>query len=253
MSREQSVMRTNLLPGLVDTLRNNRTRQLNRIRLFELGLVFQQEDTRLRQPERLAGLLWGRRHDEGWQSGTEGVDFFDAKGVVDALVEWRGQTDVGYAPSASKVLHPGLSAAVTISGRNAGYIGRLHPEIEARLEIEGVYVFELDAEIVLERPRRKYTAVSRFPSVRRDLAVVVDRKIPAAEIERCVRQVLDKTFVEFRLFDVYEGKSIDSNEKSLAIGLTFQSQTATLTDDEVNAYATAVMVGLTEEFDARLR
>ena len=253
MSREQSVMRTNLLPGLVDTLKNNRTRQLNRIRLFELGLVFQQEEARLHQPERLAGLLWGRRHDEGWQSGSEGVDFFDVKGVVDALVEWSGQTDVGYVPSASKVLHPGLSAAVTISGRNAGYIGRLHPEIEARLEVEGVYVFELDAGIVLERPLRKYTAVSRFPSVRRDLAVVVDRKIPAADIERCVRQVLDQTFVEFRLFDVYEGKSIDSNEKSLAIGLTFQSQTATLTDDEVNAYATAVMAGLIEEFGARLR
>ena len=252
MSSEQSVMRTNMLPGLVDALQNNQARQQDRIRLFELGLVFQPADGALDQPQRLGGLIWGRRQEEAWHSDGEKVDFFDLKGLVDALFSWAG-LEVSYEASEESVLHPGQRANVVVDGEVVGYLGRLHPEIESRLDLEGAYVFELDGACVQARSRRSFAGVSRFPSVRRDIAVLVPSNVSAADIENSARSAAGELLVEFRLFDVYAGKGIDSNEKSVAIGLTFQSQTATLTDDEVNESATAVLSALTEAHGARQR
>lgn len=253
MSREQSAMRTNMFPGLVDALKQNRARQLSRVALFELGLVFRQGEQDIEQPQKLGGLLWGQRAPESWHARHDATDFFDLKGVVDSLCEWAGHKRVDYEPVASRILHPGQSARLKIDGQSAGLLGRLHPEIEAELELDGVFVFELDAGRVLARPRRQYARVSKFPTVRRDLAVVIPRSVNAADIEASARKAAGVHLVEFRLFDVYEGKGIDSNEKSLAIGLTYQSQTATLTDDEVATSAGAVMATLAEMFGARQR
>ena len=252
MSSEQSVMRTNMLPGLVDALQNNQARQQDRIRLFELGLVFQPADGALDQPQRLGGLIWGRRQEEAWHSDGEKVDFFDLKGLVDALFSWAGLA-VSYEASEESVLHPGQRANVVVDGDVVGCLGRLHPEIESRLDLEGAYVFELDGACVQARSRRSFAGVSRFPSVRRDIAVLVPSNVSAADIENTARGAAGELLVDFRLFDVYAGKGIDSNEKSVAIGLTFQSQTATLTDDEVNESATAVLSALTEAHGARQR
>ena len=253
MSGEQSVMRTNMLPGMVDALRANTVRQQDRVAIFELGLVFEPSNEGLRQPRRLAGLLWGRRNDESWHTVNDGVDFYDVKGLVDGLCEWAGLEDVTFSAAEHVVLHPGQSARVSIGEQNLGFIGRLHPKIESDLELDGVYVFELDADKILARPRRSHASVSRFPSVRRDVAVLLPRSVPAFEIEKVVRGAAGKNLTEFRLFDVYEGKGIDSNEKSVAIGLTFQSQTATLTDEAVASAAGAVVDALADELGARQR
>lgn len=253
MSREQSVMRTNLLPGLIDALRANTVRQQDRVAIFELGLVFQPGNDGLRQPRKLGGLLWGRRYAESWHTSNDEVDFYDAKGLVDGLCEWAGWTDVSFSVAEHKALHPGQSANVSVGGQNLGFFGRLHPKIASELELEGVYVFELDAEKILARPRRSYSSVSRFPSVRRDVAVLLPRAVPGAQIEQVARGAAGENLTEFRLFDVYEGKGIDSNEKSVAIGLTFQSQTATLTDEAVASAAGAVVAALADELGARQR
>ena len=253
MSGEQSVMRTNMLPGMVDALRANTVRQQDRVAIFELGLVFEPSNEGLRQPRRLAGLLWGRRNDESWHTVNDGVDFYDVKGLVDGLCEWAGLEDVTFSAAEHVVLHPGQSARVSIGEQNLGFIGRLHPKIESDLELDGVYVFELDADKILARPRRSHASVSRFPSVRRDVAVLLPRSVPAFEIEKVVRGAAGKNLTEFRLFDVYEGKGIDSNEKSVAIGLTFQSQTATLTDEAVGTAAGVVVDALAEGLGARQR
>ncbi len=205
------------------------------------------------QPQKLGGLLWGQRASESWHASNEATDFFDLKGIVDSLCEWAGHKAVTYESVDSRILHPGQSAVLKIDGQDAGVLGRLHPEIEAKLELDGVFVFELDAHLVLARPRRQYAGISKFPTVRRDLAVVIPRSVNAADIEERARKAAGEYLVEFRLFDVYEGKGIDSNEKSLAIGLTYQSQTATLTDDEVATSAGAVMAALTDAFGARQR
>ncbi len=253
MSSEQSVMRTNLMPGLVGALQGNVARQQDRVRLFEVGLVFRDDGGALSQPQVVGGLLWGRRVAESWLDDGEQTDFFDAKGVVDGMLAWAGLSDVTYAPCTDPQFHPGQSAIVSAGADVIGRVGRLHPEVESRLETEGVFVFELNAAKVLAAPRRTHGEISRFPSVRRDLAIVVDRSVTAEAVESTVRKTLGEILVEFTLFDVYAGKGIDSNEKSLAVGLTLQSQTATLTEEEISGYSAQVVSALQADLGGRLR
>ena len=254
MSSEQSVMRTNLLAGLVAAARSNATRQQDRVRLFELGLVFRPGAAGLEQTQKLGGVLWGQRHAQSWHTASQMVDFFDVKGLVESLATWSGiAAQLQWQPAQQSTLHPGQSAQIMLDGRVTGFVGRLHPELEARLELDNVFVFELDAEMIMHRPRRVYAGVSRFPSVRRDLALVVDQSVSAAKIEEIVRQNAPDSLVNFRLFDVYEGKGIDSNEKSVAVGLTFQSQTATLTESEVAEFTDTIVSALASAVGARLR
>ena len=253
MSSEQSVMRTNLLPGLIHAAQSNRARQQDAMKLFELGLVFQPGVGGLVQTSWLGGLLWGRRELESWHGGDGQVDFFDVKGEVDALLAWAGHEDVKFTPAQDRVLHPGQNADIWVNGERVGRVGRLHPEVESRLEFVGVYVFEIRATTALVRPLRRHVGVSKFPSVRRDLAVVVGQDVASQDVNKVVKEVLGEILVDFTLFDVYEGKGVDSTEKSLGIGLTLQSQTATLTEQEISEYAQSALNELEGKFGARLR
>lgn len=253
MSSEQSVMRTNMLPGLIDAALSNQARQQDSAKIFELGLTFVPGSDGLQQTMTLGGLMWGRRYAEAWHADNAAVDFYDVKGVVDGLLQWAGLSAVAFERATDPVLHPGQSAQLLHDGAVFGRIGRLHPEIESRLEITGVYLFEIDAALALKHPRRIFGGISRYPSVRRDFAVVVKKSVSAAEIESVVRKAVGDILVDFRLFDVYEGKGIDSNEKSLALGLTLQSQDATLTEEEIGHYAQTAVSALESAVNARLR
>ena len=253
MSSEQSVMRTNLLPGLVNALRLNLSRQQERVRLFEVGLAFI-PGAPIRQQNRVAGVLCGARAPQSWAQVSEMVDFFDIKGLVERLFEWSGNDDVAYVPHQDPVMHPGQSAAVQVRGVFAGRFGRLHPEIESRLDLaRPVYFFELDGGLLRERGQRRHRGISRYPSVRRDLALVVPQVVAAAQVEALIRETLGKVLVDFRIFDVYQGKGIDSTEKSLAVGLTLQDASATLTDDQIGRYTKDVLAALEHGLGARLR
>ncbi len=252
MSSEQSVMRTNLLCGLVETLRVNLTRQQDRVRLFETGLCFLPGDP-VSQELRVAAVCCGLRAPANWAQPAEPVDFFDIKGAVERLLEWTGQT-AAFAPLRDPVLHPGQSAEILVGGARVGRLGRLHPEVEAILDItKPVYLFEIQGETLLSRVVPSHRGISRFPSVRRDLALLVERDVPAAAVEATVRQSLGDMLVEFTLFDVYEGKGIDSNEKSLAVGLTLQDASATLTEERIARYTADVLAALERAVGARLR
>ena len=253
VSSEHEVMRTSLLPGLVTALGNNLSRQAARVRLFETGQCFRKEGDDLAQLTLCGGILFGPRETEGWTHDREHVDFFDVKGDVERLFALGGLR-VGYAKATDPVLHPGQSAVVLVEGEVAGRFGRLHPEVETVLELPGgVFVFELEGDAVLARRRRRHGFVSRQPSVRRDLALVVDREIPAASIESIVRARLGEMLAEFSFFDVYGGEGIDSNKKSVAIGLTFQHRSRTLTDTEIAQHLTDTLLDLTRRLGVRLR
>ncbi|MCY3838945.1 MAG: phenylalanine--tRNA ligase subunit beta [Gammaproteobacteria bacterium] len=253
VSSEHAVMRTSLLPGLVTALRNNLSRQAARVRLFETGQCFRKDADDLAQTTLCGGILFGPREREGWAHDRDRVDFFDVKGDVERLFALGGLT-VGYVKAADPVLHPGQSAVVLVEGEPAGRFGRLHPEVETVLELpSGVFVFELEGDAVLARRRRRHGFVSRQPSVRRDLAVVVDREISAASIESIVRARLGKILAEFTFFDVYWGEGIDSNKKSVAIGLTFQHPSRTLTDTEIARHLDDTLLDLTRRLGVRLR
>ena len=252
MSRDQSVMRTNLLPGLVTALATNLARQQPRVRLFEFGQCFPHA-MKMEQAVRLGGIVWGARAPESWSARPEPVDFFDVKGDVERVLE-IGDKPFSFEKADDPVLHPGLSAVVLIENRVIGRLGRLHPEIEQTLEVDGeVFVFELDGAVLTQRRERSHRAISVFPSVRRDLALVVDAAIPAAALESAVRKILGEVLVEFRLFDVYHGKGIDSNAKSLGLGLTLQHASRTLTEADINQYMEDTVASLEREFGAHLR
>ena len=253
VSSEHAVMRTSLIPGLVSALGNNLSRQAARVRLFETGQCFRKEGDDLAPLTLCAGILFGPRETEGWAHDREPVDFFDVKGDVERLFALGGLA-VSYAKAADPVLHPGQSALVLVEGEPAGRFGRLHPEVESVLELpSGVFVFELEGDAVLARRRRRHGSVSRQPSVRRDLALVVDREVPAARIESIVRARLAEILAEFTIFDVYGGEGIDYNKKSVAIGLTFQHRSRTLTDTEIAQHLDDTLVDLKRKLGVRLR
>jgi len=253
MSQDMSMMRTTLLPGLLKTLIANASRQQTRVRLFELGRCFPTRGE-LTQPIMLGGLLWGSRLPENWANDQAMTDFFDLKGDVERVLEHSGCTNVVYRGADDPVFHPGQSAAVWDGDLQLGRLGRLHPELEHRLDLKGpVYLFEFDAQYVLARRHAGHQPISRFPSVRRDVSLVLDADIPASAVQRSVERVLGHALGDFRLFDVYHGEGIDSHKKSIAIGLTLQDQSRTLTDTDINALMDAAVSALETDLGARRR
>ena len=256
MSVEQSVMRTSLLPGLVGALRTNLTRRQNRVRLFELGQCFPRGAGTAPEASmvlRVGGVACGPRFPESWAADGDETDFHDVKGDIERLLEVGGRPR-GIERSAHRALHPGQSAAVFLEERHVGIFGRLHPEVEAALELATpVFVFEFDADALAEQRARRHQNIPKFPRVRRDLAIVVDRTVPAAAVESAVRDVLGEVLTGFALFDVYRGKGIDSNEKSLGLGLTLQHPSRTLAEEDINRCIDDTLQRLKTDFGARLR
>jgi phenylalanyl-tRNA synthetase beta chain len=252
MSSEQSVMRTTMLPGLVQVAKNNSLRQQTSGRAFEVGLVFVPEQDELVQRSMIAGVLWGDREAEGWYQTNSPIDFFDAKGVVEALCEWTGQP-ASFRPLDDTALHPGQSAEVVINDHVVGRVGLLHPLLQKQFDAPPAFVFELMSDAMLAKAPRRHQSISKFPQVRRDLAVVVQHDVPAAALLRSVRNAVGENLVDVRLFDVYVGEGIDSNEKSLAISLTLQSQTTTLSEEEINALGDSALQAMVTDHAARQR
>ena len=203
----------------------------------------------------IGAVLWGRRHAESWNLADEGVDFFDLKGDVERLISWTGRS--GYSLRAAVKIRSciqGNQRRFWRPVKPVGRLGRLHPEIEQHLDITGeVYVLEVLADAVLSHARRRHGVVSRYPSVRRDLAIVVPEAVPAAQIVQILSETLEEVLVDLRLFDVYQGKGIDSTEKSLGVGLTLQKASATLTEEEIGPYMQSAIEALASQAGARLR
>ena len=253
MSQDQSVMRTNLLPGLLAAAAANAARQQTRLRLFEMGRCFSRGNS-LSQRWMLGAVLWGERWPESWAQSYERFDFFDAKGDVERVFALTRVTDVAFRPFDDPVLHPGQAASIHRNDERVGRLGRLHPEIEHRLDLRaGVLLFEVDVERMLAGDPTRYTPVSRFPSVRRDLSLTLPAAVPAFEIERVVRGAAGESLDEFRIFDVYGGEGVDSHEKRIAVGLTFRDASRTLTDPDINGLINAAVGALEKELGARLR
>jgi phenylalanyl-tRNA synthetase beta chain len=259
IASDMSVMRTTLWAGLLNTAIHNLNRQQNRIRLFETGLRFLADEQAgvqgLVQEPSLAMLITGRRYPESWNGGSETVDFYDLKGDFEAIVGLaRMAAAIEFVRGSNPALHPGQCAEIRRDGRVVGFMGALHPDVQRQLDIEQpVYLLEVALSALADAPLPKFTELSRFPAVRRDLALVVDKAVLVADILLVVRQVTGEILRDLTLFDVYEGKGIDPERKSLALGLTFQDSSRTLNENEVNAAIASVLGALAERFGATLR
>lgn len=255
ISSDMSVMRTTLWAGLLGAARYNSKRQQQRLRLFESGLRFIPTAEGLQQEPSLALLLSGRREPESWASGQEAVDFHDLKGDVEALLQFAGIADeCHFIPAAHAALHPGQCAAIYRGDRCTGYLGQLHPRLQRQLELpQPVFLAEMTLDSFCNAVVPTFQELSRFPEVRRDLALLVPRELLAQTVLDAVRKAAGETLQDLRLFDIYEGKGIDPQRKSIALGLTFRHSSRTLKDGEVNAAMEAVIGHLASEYGATLR
>lgn len=255
ISADMAAMRTSLLPGLVTALCKNLNRQQSRVRLFESGLRFIPSDSGVVQEAVLAGVIYGDRLPEGWSNTAEAVDFFDLKGDIESLLSLTGRTDVfAIRAGAHPALHPGQTGVLHHDGEAKGVIGALHPAIQQQLDIpKSVFLFEVQLSALLEARIPAFNALSRFPEVRRDLALLTDRSLPVEKLLEAVKSQAGESLVDLKVFDVYTGKGIDTHRKSIALGLTFQHSSRTLAEDEINASIEAVTRHLEENFAITLR
>jgi phenylalanyl-tRNA synthetase beta chain len=255
LSADLAVMRTALLPGLVEALRHNLNRQQDRVRLFETGLVFRQVGGELTQLPHVAGAACGRAAQESWATDKRELDFYDVKADVESALALAGhRSNVGFRQLASAHLHPGQSAEILLDGKAAGQIGGLHPRLLKALDLDcDVYVFELDLAALSTGQVPRARVLSRFPSLRRDIAVVLPVEVSYAAVEACVRGALGPQLAEVVVFDQYLGANLGSGAKSLAIGLILQDDSRTLTDEDADRSMAQALAALERECQARLR
>ncbi len=255
LSAELAVMRTSLWPGLLAAYAHNANRQAARVRLFETGLRFVDDGSGLRQDAQLAGLIAGPRSPEQWSSPAQPVDFFDLKADVEALLAITGCADrFSFEPAEHPALHPGQSARLLRAGQPVGWLGRLHPGLEAELKIASPLLFEIELAALTARRVPGYAEVSRFPAVRRDIAVVLPQQVAAADILATARAACAQAPVQdVLLFDVYQGQGVPDGYKSVALGITLSATERTLTDSDVEPLIAHLLRALAQAHQAQLR
>ncbi len=255
ISSDMSIMRTSLWPGLIQTTQYNRSRQQERVRIFESGLRFIQEADAIRQEPMLAGLVIGPAAPEQWGGAERTVDFYDLKADLEAILALTGCAEAfSFEAAPHPSLHPGQSARIMRNEAAVGWIGMLHPELEHKLDLGGrAFLFEIALNEQLTGKIPAFTPLSKFPSIRRDIALVVDRELEYGAIEACIRRAAPEILREIVLFDVYTGEKIDSGRKSVALGLILQETSHTLTDPEVESAVERILLALKEELNAQLR
>ena len=255
ISSEMAEMRTSLWPGLLAAVQHNVRRQKSRLRFFEHGLRFYSRDGEIHQDMMLAGVITGSRFPEHWDGKGEPVDFFDMKGDVDALLSLTGTArEFTFVATEHPALHPGQSAEVRHGKRSVGWAGRIHPLLAGQLDLNpDSFVFELEYAALESGQLAQFRPISRFPSIRRDLAVLVDNTLSVADLQVAVEQVAGDLLQELLIFDVYRGKGIETGRKSIAFGLILQDYSRTLTEQDVEGVVTQVTDQLGKEFGATLR
>lgn len=253
ISAEMSVMRSSLIPGLLDALQRNINRQQPRVRLFESGLRFIPSVDGLQQIPGIAAIAFGPRESVNWTATKDEVNFYDIKGDLESLLALAGR-QVAFRAAKHEAMHPGQCAEVIVDGEVAGTIGALHPQLLKSVGItKSVFAFELTLEKVISATVPAFTPLSKFPEVSRDLAILVDKGASAAELANEIRANAGDYLKHLKVFDVYSGEGIDPKRKSLAFSLTFQHPSRTLNEEEINTLVAEIIKRLEEGFDASLR
>ena len=255
IASDMSVMRTGLWPGMVKTLLHNLNRQQDRVRIFESGLRFIQNAGATQQDTVIGGLVYGAVEPEQWGAQKRAAEFFDVKADVVQILQLAGAVPgFDFTRAEHPALHPGRSAAITRAGQRVGWIGELHPSVVQQLDLPSApYVFEIEYAAIAVATARQFREISRFPSIRRDIAVVLGEAVAYAEVEQRIRAAAPELLTHLQLFDVYKGKGIESGSKSLALGLTFQTLERTLSDGDVDTALQHILTTLAQHFGAKLR
>ncbi len=256
IASQMAVMRSNLFGGLVDNLQTNLKRKQSRVRLFEVGRVFRRDPAGAPvagfcQPLKMSGLAYGGALPESWAGGGRKVDFFDVKGDIEALL---APAELRFEKLAHPALHPGRAARILLQGREIGCIGELHPEWAQKYDLpHAPIVFELEFESIKQVVVPAYAEVSKFPAVVRDLAIVVDHDLALQTLLDGIESQKTGLIQDVQLFDIYVGKGVPENKKSLAFRIVMQDTQRTLQDSEVDAAMQQLVSCFEQAFGAQLR
>lgn len=258
MSEERSILRLSLLPHLLDALKYNLARQIDQVSLYEIGSVFlsQGKDSQPLEKERLSAAVTGLWHSHSWQSEKKPVDFYVVKGIVDGLIDLLGLTNqIQYKQATREGMHPGRTAEVFLGENLVGFIGQVHPTVQKELDLTETYVFELSLVDLLtaEVEETRFEVIPRYPSISRDIALVVDKNVVAGEIEQMITEAGGKMLKEVSVFDLYEGDRLEEGKKSVAFSLRYFDPERTLTDEDVTKAHEKVLKAVEEKFRATLR
>ena len=253
ISSELAVMRTTLWCGLLQAAAYNTKRQHTRVRLFEAGQRFLGTDV-AQQEKMLAGIALGTATPEQWGEKSSKVDFYDVKADVEAICALTGR-EVQFIAAKHSALHPGQSAEIkTMDGQSLGWIGMLHPTLEKQLGFDNnVFLFELSQAVLLEKNVPVFNSLSKFPSVRRDLALLLEEQVSFQEVKSCIDDCQEKLIQQVMVFDIYRGQGVEQGYKSIALALIMQDATQTLTDSEIDAIVNRVLDALSNKLSAKLR
>ncbi|MCB1597342.1 MAG: phenylalanine--tRNA ligase subunit beta [Gammaproteobacteria bacterium] len=256
ISAELAVMRQTLWPGLINAVRHNLARQQSRVRLFEAGVRFSPSGAdALSEQTVIAGVAIGNVTPEQWDTKPVSAGFFDVKADVEALLRLAGDpSGLDFVAAEHSALQPGQTARILRDGVPVGWLGVLHPALRAALELPASPVlFEMDTAALSRARPRRYQALSRFPAVRRDLAILVASEIPAGKLLAAVAEAAGPALKDVVVFDIFADKRIGSGQKSVALGLILQETSRTLTDADIEKIISGVVTHLAMKFDARLR
>ncbi|MBN6524728.1 phenylalanine--tRNA ligase subunit beta [Acinetobacter pittii] len=256
ISSDLAAMRSTLLSSLIPCVQYNLNRQQSRVRFFELGLRFDYQDAKsiedLKQIPTLALVAVGSQQPESWHVKPQPMDFFDFKGEIEEILA-AGRAKVEYVRSERAWLHPGQSAEILVDGQSIGYLGRLHPSLENELDLSTTWVAELNQTAVLQSYVSNFTELSRFPSIRRDIALLISDNINVRDIQQLIEktggELLDSTW----LFDVYTGQGVAEGKRSLAFALLWQHPSRTLEDAEIKSGMDNIIQVLENTYQATLR
>ena len=260
LSDEYPLVRTTLLSSIFDNLARNLARKNDDVALFEVGSVFFPKALPVTElPDevvKIAGAITGRRNAQGWNQTNDMVDFYDAKGIIEELFANLRVTRYTVEAGTHYAMHPGKTALFKKGRDVIATVGEVHPAVLSAYGItKPVYIFELDATTVMKYMAKdlKYKALPKYPATSRDLAMLVDIDVNAADIEKAMTKAAGQNLTQITLFDVYTGKQVEEGKKSLAFSLTFQSNDKTLTDAEIDPAIEKIVVKLQKDFNANLR
>jgi len=263
MSEERSVLRTSLLPNLVETAVYNRNRNNDDLALFEIGKAFVTEQSQLtEQPQEhqlLAALLTGKRSSEHWSGKAAEVDFYDLKGMFERVAASLGIQDISYRASERVGLHPGRTAEIVLAdageSRVIGVLGQLHPALQKQKDLSDTYVLEVELAPLVDRANFAiaYKSLPLFPASGRDLAFVVSADVPVGEMTASIKRTAGELLESVSVFDIYTGEKLGAGKKSVAFALQYRHSERTLTDEEVAELQAKIVAVLEQSFAAELR
>jgi phenylalanyl-tRNA synthetase beta chain len=253
ISSDLAVMRPSVLPGLLTALRQNVSRQQPRVRLFEIGPRYRRDGDSFAQEKTIAAVACGNASPEGWAQPARATDFFDIKADVEALLSLGGGR-IAFDRTRRTGFHPGQTAAVSIDGREIGIVGALHPRVCTALDLpDRVFCFELQADAVAQARLPHFHPVSRFPHIRRDLALLVPESVTAGTLRETIASAAGELLDHIVIFDEYRGDNVDSGLKSIALGLILQESSRNLTNEEADEVIDRVRQRVEQDLNARIR